>query len=353
MMTVQAWIQRVRDRYRTRACKDLKTYFWGYVFVTFVYNTAMAGLLVLVEREGDFWNNFIVSQCVGFSTAILSTLVLVPMQPGKRRWLALCITLPTSIAIGIALALWLPGLGNSGHPYVLPTVFVGLFFGIIVTIIALLSEHIENLATEVKQRELNLVESEKRQMEAQLKMLQAQIEPHFLFNTLANVSSLIDSDPALSKRLLERLNDWLRIALVRARSDDATLGDELAMLENYLQILKIRFGNRLRWTMDVDDEIRSRAFPPMLLQPLVENAVRHGIERKIGGGEVGIRATLIEESLRIEVSDTGIGMVSKDGSGTGLANIRARLATLVGERGRLSLKGNSSGGITAILELPR
>ena len=94
-------------------------------------------------------------------------------------------------------------------------------------------------------------------------------------------------------------------------------------------------------------------FPPMLLQPLVENAVRHGIEPKIGGGEIGIRAMLTDEALRIEVSDTGVGLVSKEGSGAGLANIRARLATLFGERGRLTLEDNANGGVTAILELPR
>jgi LytS/YehU family sensor histidine kinase len=183
-------------------------------------------------------------------------------------------------------------------------------------------------------------------------MLQAQIEPHFLFNTLANVSSLIDSDPALAKRLLERLNDWLRIALVRARSDRATLGDELDMLDNYLQILKIRFGERLRWNIDITEDVRVTPFPPMLLQPLVENAVRHGIEPKIGGGEIVIRVGAEGNKLCVEVNDSGVGLIGGEGGGAGLANVRARLAALFGEAGRLSLQSGERGGTVATLELP-
>jgi LytS/YehU family sensor histidine kinase len=148
------------------------------------------------------------------------------------------------------------------------------------------------------------------------------------------------------------LNDWLRVALVRARSDKATLDDELDMLENYLQILKIRFGERLRWDIDVPEAARMTVFPPMLLQPLVENAVRHGIEPKLGGGEIGIHATTDASTLRIEVSDTGVGLIGDEGGGAGLANVRARLATLFGVKGRLTLENKTGGGVAATVELP-
>jgi LytS/YehU family sensor histidine kinase len=196
-------------------------------------------------------------------------------------------------------------------------------------------------------------ESEKREIEAHLKLLQAQIEPHFLFNTLANVSSLIDVDPSLAKKLLERLNDWLRVALARARSNDTTLGDELDMLENYLQILKIRFGGRLHWNIEVTEADRLRSFPPMLLQPLVENAVRHGIEPKIGGGVIDIRANSNGAALRIEVSDSGVGLIGNEAGGTGLANVRERLSTLFGNAGKLVLENRAGGGVSALLELPK
>jgi len=326
--------------------------------INILFNTAIAGLLTLIKFGGGFWDNFIFSQCIGLSIYAINASVMCRVANKRLRAVILTFSFPGSIMLGVSLAAWITnadGWNTDGwsNPQAWVAVVIGLFFGGIGTLTYFLSQRIEQLDAEVKQRRMNEMESEKRQMEAQLKMLQAQIEPHFLFNTLANVSSLIDSDPALSKRLLERLNDWLRIALVRARSDSATLGDELEMLENYLQILKIRFGDRLRWTTDVDGEARSQVFPPMLLQPLVENAVRHGIEPKIGGGEIIIRATLCEEMLRVEVNDTGVGLLNEDSAGTGLANVRARLAALFGERGRLMLEGNANGGVTAILELPR
>ncbi|MEQ1534166.1 MAG: histidine kinase [Sideroxydans sp.] len=321
--------------------------------VSILFNTAIAGLLTVISFEESFWINFVFSQCIGLSIYAVNSTVICHISDKRWRLATLVFTFPGSIMFGVTLAAWLTGAGDWSDPKAWVAVVIGLFFGGIGSITYFLSQRVEQLDAEVKQRRMNEMESEKRQMEAQLKMLQAQIEPHFLFNTLANASSLIDSDPALAKKLLERLNDWLRIALVRARSDSATLGDELEMLENYLQILKIRFGERLHWFTDVEGEARNMSFPPMLLQPLVENAVRHGIEPKIGGGEIIIRATLVEEVLRIEVSDTGVGLLNNDGAGTGLANVRARLATLFGERGRLTLEGNVNGGVTAMLELPR
>lgn len=321
--------------------------------VSILFNTAIAGLLTVISFEESFWINFVFSQCIGLSIYAVNSTVICHISDKRWRLATLVFTFPGSIMFGVTLAAWITGAGDWSDPKAWVAVVIGLFFGGIGSITYFLSQRIELLNAEVKQRRMNEMESERRQMEAQLKMLQAQIEPHFLFNTLANASSLIDSDPALAKKLLERLNDWLRIALLRARSDSATLGDELEMLENYLQILKIRFGERLHWFTDVEGEARNMPFPPMLLQPLVENAVRHGIEPKIGGGEIIIRAALVEEVLRIEVSDTGVGLLNNDGAGTGLANVRARLATLFGERGRLTLEGNVNGGVTAMLELPR
>lgn len=327
---------------------------WFVLLATFAYNTAIAGLLTLLSAKYSYLYNFIFSQCVGFSIAIISKLTLVRMQPGIKRWAVLFVTLPASIVVGVIFAFWFTGADNWDHSFVLRSGLIALFFGIIASITFLLFERIELLDLEIKQRLLKQLESEKREMEAQLKMLQAQIEPHFLFNTLANVGSLINSDPVLAKRLLERLNDWLRVALARVRSDSATLGDELDMLENYLQILKIRFGERLRWSITMPEDSRLTPFPPMLLQPLVENAVRHGIEPKLGGGEIVIRADLTQGNLHIEVSDNGTGFIEDANTGgTGLVNVRARLAALFGEAGRLTLGGNAEGGATAILELPR
>jgi len=322
-------------------------------FINMLFNTAIAGLLTAIGFGGGFWTNLVFSQCIGMSMYAINATVMCRVSDKRWRLLVLAFTFPGSVMFGVTLAAWITGAGDWSNPQAWVAVVIGLFFGGIGTITYFLSQRIEQLDAEVKQRRMNQMESEKRQMEAQLKMLQAQIEPHFLFNTLANVSSLIDSDTVLAKTLLERLNDWLRIALVRARSEQATLGDELDMLENYLQILKIRFGERLRWSVDVADDARRLAFPPMLLQPLVENAVRHGIEPKLGGGEIGLSATLAGSTLRIEVRDTGVGLLGDEGSGAGLANVRARLTALFGDAGKLLLENNAHGGMSARLELPR
>lgn len=331
---------------------------WTGLAATFIYNSAIAALLTLLLPAGSFAENFIYSQCIGFSIALINTLTLGRMQPGWKRWAALCLTLPLSVAVGLQLAYWVTGCGGSLlHPKslsaLLIVVYIGVFFGILASVTFVLFERIERLNMEVKQRQLDQMESEKRQIEAQLKLLQAQIEPHFLFNTLANVGSLIDADAPLAKKLLERLNDWLRVALLRARSDHTTLGDELDMLENYLQILHIRFGDRLRWQIEADEATRCVKFPPMLLQPLVENAVRHGIEPKLGGGEISIRADIKNAQLHIAVSDSGVGLqANSDKAGTGLENVRSRLDTLFGDAGKLLLRANEKGGVTAALELP-
>ncbi len=319
-----------------------------------LFNTAIAGLLTAIGFGERFWINLIYSQCIGLSITAINVAAMWRVTGKRRRGMVLALTFPGSIVLGVTLASWIAGVGDWNDPRTRISVVIGLFFGGIGGITYFLGERIEQLDAEVKQRRLAEMESEKREIEASLKLLQAQIEPHFLFNTLANVASLIDGDPALAKRLLERLNDWLRIALARARSDSATLGDELDLLENYLQIMKIRFGERLVWRIDAPDDARRCAFPPMLLQPLVENAVRHGIEPKVGGGGIAIRASTENATLRIEVSDSGAGLADEGkAGGTGLANVGARLATLFGEAGRLALRGNRGGGATATLVLPR
>lgn len=318
-----------------------------YLASILIFNTAIAGVLCMYM--GPFWLEFIYSQCIGLSVLSVMALTIVLVRSGIMRWVALCVTLPASVALGMTLAFVLSGVGSWHNQNAWNTMVIGLFFGLIGAVALLLEERI---GIEIKQRKLIKAESEKREVEAHLKLLQAQIEPHFLFNTLANVSSLIDSDPAVARKLLERLNDWLRVALARARSDAATLGDELDLLENYLQILRVRFGNRLQWRIDVAEDARDTVFPPMLLQPLVENAVRHGIEPKIGGGEISIHARIQESSLHIEVSDTGLGFTANDARGAGLSNVSARLAAMFGASAKLTLENRKGYGVTATLELP-
>jgi sensor histidine kinase YesM len=205
----------------------------------------------------------------------------------------------------------------------------------------------------IQQERITRLSSEKGALEANLRLLQAQIEPHFLFNTLSNVLSLIDSDPAKSKSMLADLVRYLRTSLSRTLPAATTLEQEIDMIEAYLKIQKTRMGERLRFSIDVKDALRQQAFPPMLLQPLVENAVRHGLEPSVEGGAVTIAADEEGDMLKVTVSDTGCGFTAYEQGGVGIANVRERLRLLYGDKGRLLLEENRPHGVRATIEAPR
>ena len=183
-------------------------------------------------------------------------------------------------------------------------------------------------------------------------MLQAQIEPHFLFNTLANLAGLIEANPKLATRLLEALNLYLRASLMRTRAEGGTLGDELDLLQAYLEVFKIRLGPRLDFSISADPDVRARPFPPMLLQPLVENAIRHGIEPQVAGGRIQIAAAYGDGSLVLTVRDNGSGLGDTPGCGLGLENVRARMAALFGAPATLEIAQQPEGGVQAVLRVP-
>jgi sensor histidine kinase YesM len=193
---------------------------------------------------------------------------------------------------------------------------------------------------------------EKESILANLRMLQAQIEPHFLFNTLSNILSLIDTKPDKGKLMLMDLTKYLRTSLSRTMPEKTTLSQEISMIESYLHIQKIRMDERLNYRIYVPDNIGEYSFTPMLLQPLVENAIKYGLEPKEEGGEIIIRATEENDILKIEVADTGLGFSGIDKSGVGLSNVQKRLGLLYGEKGRLTLEENNPHGVRAIIEVP-
>ncbi len=207
------------------------------------------------------------------------------------------------------------------------------------------SFHSERARGEAAERQFHL---------ARFKLLEAQVEPHFLYNTLANVISMIDAEPQTAKRMLERLIDYLRGTAVAAGPGDSTLGGQLALLRAYLDLIVLRMGSRLRYRIDVPAELESLQLPPMLVQPLVENAIKHGLEPKVGGGEVIVRARRRDGVLLLEVSDDGLGIQGtrpRGSTGIGLANLRERLETLYGSQARLTLE-DAHPGTRATLLLP-
>lgn len=193
--------------------------------------------------------------------------------------------------------------------------------------------------------------------DARLRLLETQLEPHMLFNTLANLRALIATDPARAVAMLDHLDSYLRMTLAGSRALVHPLEAEFARLGDYLALMAVRMGERLACTLDLPEDLRTAQVPPLVLQPLVENSIRHGLEPRVEGGEITVRARREGDRLVIEVRDTGAGLGgmpshAADDEGFGLAQVRERLATLYGAQAALTLQPNPGGGACAVLTLP-
>jgi len=200
--------------------------------------------------------------------------------------------------------------------------------------------------------ELRRVQLERQATEARLDALRGQIEPHFLFNTLATVRRLQQVEPAQGARLLGHFVDYLRSAQPARQGEGNQLGQEIDLARAYLGVLALRMAGRLVVSFDVPDDLRALPFPPLTLATLVENAVKHGIEPAPAGGTITVAVRRVGDTLEAVVADTGVGFSGTSGSGIGLANIRARLHTLYGSAGTLKLQGNLPSGVRASMHLP-
>jgi len=190
----------------------------------------------------------------------------------------------------------------------------------------------------------------RERQQLRLQLLKAQIEPHFLFNTLANVRRLYRTDLGRGEQMMASLKRYLQAALPGVRRDDASLADELALVRAYLDLIAVRMGDRLVYDVRDDSGMGSHAFPSMLVLTLVENAIKHGIEPSLKGGRVAVRAGLESERLVVEVDDDGVGLgaAQSGGSGVGLANIRSQLRARYGNGARLDIVGCTPGVVATI-----
>jgi signal transduction histidine kinase len=200
-------------------------------------------------------------------------------------------------------------------------------------------------------------ESMQRQLsEAKMQMMQAQVEPHFLFNTLASVEYLIETNPPRASAMQRSLIQYLRAVLPQMRDNAivTNLGREADMVKAYLNLLKMRMEERLIVDFQVPDGLRTACFPPMMLQSMVENAIKHGLECKPEGGTLQVRAEVAHNRLRVVVTDDGVGfgVMPSDGTGLGLPTIRERLKLLHGDAGTLNIAANSPSGVIATIEVP-
>ena len=192
-------------------------------------------------------------------------------------------------------------------------------------------------------------EAHQHASEARLKLLQSQLEPHMLFNTLANLRALIGTDPERAIAMLDRLNNYLRATLSGSLANTHTLQSEFDRLRDYLELMAVRMGPRLHYTLDLPLGLATQQVPPLLLQPLVENSVKHGLEPKVEGGSVRVSARLEGNALMLEVIDTGVGFAAEPeaGKGFGLTQVRERLKAAYGNRSAITLVANSAGGTSA------
>ncbi len=329
------------------------------LFITVVFCTLVALFLTSVKFGDEaFLSNFIFSLCIGILTFLCVFTVRHIFRPTNpfMQLATIVIAMTIGSVSGSLLGFFIVGENPfrfiHQYGFFVHTVLLGLLFGSIIIYYFFSRERIAATEAQIQEERIKRLTSEKDAAEANLRLLQAQIEPHFLFNTLSNILSLIDTDLGKGKSMLVDLIHYLRTSLTKAREETATIGQEIEMIRAYLNIFAVRMEDRLRYRIEVPDTMRGLPFPPMLLQPLVENAVKHGIEPKIEGGEITIRAQKNGGILRVEVADTGTGFHEDSNMGFGLSNVRERLQSLYGDRGRLVFEENRPSGLKAVIEVP-
>jgi two-component system, LytTR family, sensor kinase len=204
-----------------------------------------------------------------------------------------------------------------------------------------------------RQRERRALELEAHLAQARLQALRMQLHPHFLFNTLNAISTLVHTNPRAADEMIGSLSDMLRLSLDSATEAEVPLQRELDFLNHYLDIEKTRFGDRLRVQLEIAPEVNTALVPTLILQPLVENAIRHGLEPKLSPGTMRISAQRAGDKLRLAIHDSGVGLSSAAGrEGIGLSNTRARLAALYPGQHQFTIQNAPAGGCTVELEIP-
>jgi sensor histidine kinase YesM len=327
------------------------------LFLTFIFDTVIALFLTAVGFSGGFWVIFIISQSIGLSccSCVMASFYFFPAEKPILHTLRVAVALIIGSLCGSFLGAVLSGLGPTvifGRHGLFQLLILGVVFGSIITYFFSSRAQIAESKALIQEEKIKRLTSEKKAAEANLKLLQAQIEPHFLFNTLSNVLNLLDNDIEKGKSMLVDFTSYLRTSLVKIRGQHTTLGHEMEMIRAYLNIFKVRMEDRLMFSIELPEHLAGLPFPPMLLQPLVENAIKHGLEPKLEGGEIRIKAEAQNGILRLAVVDTGMGISKDYHSGLGLSNVRERLESLFDRRASFVLEANQPCGVKATIEVP-
>jgi sensor histidine kinase YesM len=316
--------------------------------------------------EPDFsWSHFVWISLKDFavlaSLALLMYLVIQPVRryapmEGRHRWIALGIALLFASLLAAAgrqlFMFWsgeLVDLQQSGVPVFMRFALPG---AMLLTVAEFHRREVRSIEA-MGAAEAARIALETQTLQARLRTLEAQIEPHFLFNILANVRRLYEIDAAAGQAMLERLMEYLQMALPSMRGDAPTLGREAELVSAYLDLQKVRMGRRLDYRVQIPTDLGELRIPPMMLLTLVENAIKHGLAPQRDGGRVDVGASLDASMLRLEVTDTGGGFGAQtSGGGTGLANIRTRLAAMFGAAAELTLAPRRPHGLVATIRMP-
>ncbi|WP_457553235.1 sensor histidine kinase [Desulfobacula sp.] len=332
------------------------------ILITAVFNTFIALVLTfMVLEDNAFIDVFIISQFVGLSICTFVTGALQIFSAKGMRWAVGAVL--SGLIIGVLFASFLSwGYMVLAHDinfaYFVKDVFLyvfvfGFVFGVPISYFFSSWEKIQESEKMIREEKIKRLTMEKQAAMTTLRLLQAQIEPHFLFNTLSNVITLFDIDVKKAKKMLINLNDYLRLSLQRTRQEMITLDQELNLIRQYLDIFKIRMGKRLTYTINDHTGQDHIPFPPMILQPLVENSIKYGLEPKVEGGSIAIDCTIKKTNLVINIIDTGLGFdKNADKAGIGIDNISQRLENIYDAKASLILKGNKPTGVAATIEVP-
>ena len=351
-------------RWRRSAVRDLLyTVIWNFMFtaVFTVFGMLFDPAAPLLQM---LWVNCVFAQSIGLAIHALFMVAdrLVPGIHYKRMAIRLVYYTALPVA-GVFIGYWIGSeiLGFADFRRWLFTprgatviVLLSLIISLVLMGIFLQRERAARAETRIAQDEARVAAAERETATARLKLLEAQVEPHFLYNTLAHVMSLVDHEPATARHMIERLIELLR-ATAAAPAGAGTLAGQLRWLRAYLEILQLRMGRRLEWRIDVPAELLDLPVPPMVLQPVVENAIKHGLEPKIDGGRIEIAARREADGVRLLVRDSGMGFPATRPAGAdnlGLANLRARLAAWYGDRARLIIEDNAPSGACVSVVLP-
>lgn len=268
---------------------------------------------------------------------------------GPRRLLWLAVTTPVAIMACVLSPLprWLTGAGLNRSVTIQLALFV-----LLMTVVLEFRHRALTTAGALMRAEIEAIAADATLRDASLKLLQAQIAPHFLFNTLANVRRLSHLDSRAAAAMLGDLVHYFSVTLTHRDAPHCRLGDEARLVDAYLRIHRVRMGTRLQYEVDVPEALSNQPVPSMMLLTLVENAIKHGVNPLVEGGFVSVRAERRGSALRLEVADSGRGLSVAEGSGSGLANIRARLDMLYGPRATLALDQGRPRGFVACISLP-